>query len=262
MSETKADSASDLDAHTLYELTVQQPRMLIPLLRAIHGDTPRVLGEDFAGTAALSRAWVAEIESGTAIAIDHDARVLARAANVPSITRIQGDLRTAIPPAGAAPDIVFAGNFSIGELHTRSELIAYMRRVRGRLARGGVFVCDTYGGESAFRIGAVERTHLAPGGATIRYTWEQREADPTTARVVNALHFRVLRGGEVVQEFTDAFVYRWRLWSVPEIRDALSEVGFGATEVHADLDEATNTSPGHALCGVGGSFIVCVSGRV
>ncbi len=261
MSETRAAAASDLNVHTLYELTVQSPKTLVPFLHAIHGDAPRVLGEDFAGTAALSRAWVEAIESGTAIAIDHDARVLAHAADVSGVTRIHGDLRTEIPSAGAAPDIVFAGNFSIGELHTRSELIAYLRRVRGRLAHGGVFVCDTYGGESAFRIGAVERSHSAQGGALIRYTWEQRAADPTTARVVNALHFRVLRNGEVVQEFTDAFVYSWRLWSVPEIRDALSEVGFRTTEVHADLDSAANSRPVPALRGIDDSFIVCISGR-
>jgi hypothetical protein len=251
-----------LDKHALYELTVQSPSTLVPFLRKIHGAKARVLGEDFAGTAALSRAWIATVDSGTAIAIDHDADVLARAAGVPGLTRVQCDLRGEIPHAGPPLDIVFVGNFSIGELQTRGELIPYLRRARERLARGGVFVCDTYGGESAFRVGAIERTHTAPDGALIRYTWEQREADALTARVVNALHFRVLRGGEVVQEFTDAFVYRWRLWSVPEIRDALIEVGFGATEVHANLDAATDTSPAHALRGVGDSFIVCVSGRV
>ncbi len=249
----------ELDAFALYEQTVQSPCALIPLLRHIHGGNPRVLGEDFAGTAALSRAWVTEIESGAAIAIDHDERALSRAAGVPRVTTFRLDLRAPLPPMPAAPDVVFTGNFSIGELHTRVELVAYLRGALARLAAGGVFVCDTYGGESAYRVGAVERTHVASDGALIRYTWEQREADPTTARVVNALHFRVVRGGDVVQELTDAFVYRWRLWSVPELRDALAEAGFGSSAVHADLEPVGGDSSSPDA--LGPSFIVCVSGR-
>jgi hypothetical protein len=260
MSGTNAGAAKVLDKHALYELTVQSPRTLVSFLRTIHGAIPRVLGEDFAGTAALSRAWIAAVESGTAIAIDHDADVLTRAAEVPGLTCIRCDLRGEIPHDGEPLDILFVGNFSIGELQTRGELIAYLRRARERLARGGVFVCDTYGGESAFRVGAIERTHIAPDGALIRYTWEQREADATTARVVNALHFRVLRNGEVAQEFTDAFVYRWRLWSVPELRDALLEAGFASAEVHAELEPPEPHRPGAAPV-FGGSFIVCVVGR-
>ena len=39
------------------------------------------------------------------------------------------------------------------------------------------------------------------------------------------MHFRVERDGCIIQEETDAFVYRWRLWSVPELRDAMREGG-------------------------------------
>lgn len=253
-----------MDAHDLYELTVQSPAELMAFLRSIHGHAPRVLREDFSGTAALSRVWVAGVERGSAFAVDHDPLVLARTAGVPGLTRICGDVRSVIVPAGTAPDVIFAGNFSIGELHTRADLMAYLRGVRARLATSGIFACDTYGGASAFRIGAVERTHVAPDGALIRYIWEQREADPTTARVVNALHFRVVRGGEVVHEITDAFVYSWRLWSVPELRDALMEAGFRATEVYAELRAtgARAPMPVRAARVLGDSFIVCIVGRV
>lgn len=243
------------DAHALYELTVQSPRALVPFLRQLHGGSPRVLHEDFAGTAAIAREWLAKVESSQAVAIDWDAKTLARAALTRGLKCVQADLRRELHNLGCAADIVFAGNFSIGELHTRSELLTYLRQVHARLAPGGMFACDTYGGASAFREGAVERHHIAPDGALIRYTWEQREADPTTARVVNALHFRVLRGGDVVQELTDAFVYRWRLWSVPELRDALAEVGFQSTEVHSEL------APRAVPAALDESFIVCVVAR-
>jgi hypothetical protein len=48
-----------LDKHELYELTVQSPPDVVRMLRALHGGQPRVLGEDFCGTAALARAWIA-----------------------------------------------------------------------------------------------------------------------------------------------------------------------------------------------------------
>ena len=46
------------DKHDLYELCVQSPKDLVPLLRAVHGNDPEILGEDFSGTAALSHLWV------------------------------------------------------------------------------------------------------------------------------------------------------------------------------------------------------------
>lgn len=255
-----------MDRFDLYELTVQSPRWLIPLLQAIHGRSPRTLGEDFSGSAAVSRAWVASVEDGRAIAVDHDAEALSRARDCPGLLPILGDVRTSTSAALHPADVIFAGNFSIGEIHARHELVAYLRHSRARLNAGGVFVCDTYGGASAFRTGAVERSHPTLDGARIRYTWEQRSADPLTAEVVNALHFRVERGGEIVQEITDAFVYRWRLWSVPEIRDALVEAGFARTEVASELPR--ETGEGKLRCSIsvdasalGENFILCVTGR-
>jgi len=107
----------------------------------------------------------------------------------------------------------------------------------------GVFVCDTYGGESAFRRGAIQRVVPLDADTTIRYTWEHREADAWTGAVTNAVHFRVERCGEIVQEITDAFVYDWRLWSVPELREVLHETGFEGVEVRETLDANAAGAP-------------------
>jgi hypothetical protein len=150
---------------------------------------------------------------------------------------------------------VFVGNFSIGEIHTRDVLVKYLSLSRARLHAGGVFVCDTYGGESAYRVGAVVRKHAMPDGSIVHYTWEQRRADASTGMVENALHFRVERAGVVVAAMADAFVYRWRLWSIPELRDAMSEAGFAETSVHQGLDGEAEEG------GLPASYIVCVGGR-
>lgn len=239
----------------------------MPFLRAIHGREPVIFAEDFCGTAAMSRAWVTRVKGGRAIAVDHDPEPLARARGHKTVRVIRGNVFTATNTKRDAADIVFVGNFSIGEIHDRPRLVGYLRRCRARLRPGGVFICDTYGGESAFTVGAVHRMHPGPGPCRTRYTWEQRTADPATGRVVNAMHFRVDRAGSIELALHDAFVYDWRLWSVPELRDALTEAGFTSTAVYGKMPDAVDTD-GRAYVApitdpgeLGPSFIVCVVGR-
>ncbi len=271
-----------LNRHDLYERCVQNPAVVVRLLLAIHGGSPSRLREDFSARARVSRQWCREVPAGSATAVDLDAALLhALGGKASRVTPVTGDaLRQPVRPHSA--DVVFVGNFSMGEVHHRTALVRYLRDSAARLSPGGVFVCDTYGGASAFRTGAVQRTHpwSPPGGTSararrdadlrIRYTWEQRDADALTGMVTNAIHFRVLRGGEVLGDITDAFVYRWRLWSVPELRDAMIEAGFAATSVYADVPDAQDSegrwyaSPIDSAAdreALGESFIVCVAAR-
>lgn len=249
-----------LDRHDLYERTVQSPGRVVEFLRAIHGRDPRALGEDFSGTAAVSRAWVRLVPGGSAVAVDLDLSLLERASGpegIRGLEVVRGDVREAGGAARSPCDAIFVGNFSIGEIRERGDLVRYLERSRRRLNAGGIFVCDTYGGPSSLRVGAVERSHWIEGGDRIRYVWEQREVDRETGRVVNAMHFRIEREGEIVEALEDAFVYRWRLWSVPELRDALQEAGFGCTEVRTGLygDRGASLDPAEG-------FVACVVGRV
>lgn len=277
-----------MDRHDLYEACVQNPPVLAALLRRLHGNHPERLAEDFCGTAALSRAWVRRAAGDSqahAVCLDADPLVIgearARAGADPTVdpARMEfviSDAMSAPTPGapGDGADVISVANFSIGEIHERSSLVRYLTGARLRLREGGVFVCDTYGGESAWRTGAVRRVHHlridgdvpsaepASRSTRIHYTWEQRAADPFTARVVNALHFRVEVGGEIVQEHTDAFVYHWRVWSVPELRDAMRESGFATTAFTTDLEP--QLAPGAPLQRTGAdsdAFAACVVGR-
>ena len=232
--------------HDYYELCVQSPTHLAPLLRGIHGSGPCVLGEDFAGTAALAHEWVRTRPDARAVAVDLDKDALAHRGPHERLAVHAADVRAVSDPC----DVLFVGNFSIGYLHTRADLIGYLRHARSRLSPGGAFVCDIYGGESAFVAGEVHRDHWVTGdhlpaglrahrGKRVRYTWEQRDTDPLTGMVTDVLHFRLIdAGGTVDDERLDAFVYRWRLWGVPELRDAMAEAGFVRTEVYAKLADA------------------------
>ncbi|GJQ29241.1 MAG: hypothetical protein HBSAPP03_11250 [Phycisphaerae bacterium] len=255
-----------LDPFDCYELCVQSPRHVVSFLRAVHGNEPRILHEDFCGTAAVSRRWCADAasrgETARAVCVDIDARSLDRAAMLAradgterSVVFVRADVLQPVrpppnplPPGGGA-DVVFVGNFSIGYIHTRPALVAYLRHARERLARGasgfggGVFVCDTYGGAGAFRLGAIERNHPSRGRELIRYSWVHEDADPITAMVTNSISFRVVLDGEVVAEYPRAFEYRWRLWSIAELREAMLEAGFVSVEVHKDVNLAPEEPP-------------------
>ena len=127
-----------LDRHSLYEATVQSPSELVPFLRALHGGDARSLGEDFCAGAHLARHWCAHVPRARAVAIDIDAALLERAGRPPGLSCLQADLARWEPPAGhPACDLIYAGNFSIGYLHERAQLLHYLEGVRARLAQGG-----------------------------------------------------------------------------------------------------------------------------
>ncbi len=232
----------ELDRHQLYELCVQSPPELVGQLVSIHGGAPRVLGEDFCGTAAISVEWTRRVDGGRAIAVDSDDRTLARNPGHDAIEVVAGDVVRDTDATRHAADVIWAGNFSIGELHTRADLLTYLRHVRSRLEPGGLFACDIYGGESAFLVGSFDVEQSLPDGRLVVYTWEQRSGDPLTGRVRNAMHFEIRRDGAVERTLRDAFTYDWRLWGVPELREALSEAGFAAAEVYARVPDAVDDS--------------------
>lgn len=248
------------DKYECYELCVQSPRHVVTFLRGVHGERPTVLREDFSGTAAFSRRWVREGltrgELCRSVAVDCDAGVVARAKELALALGCEDGIEFHLLNAIHAPvspsdacDVVFVGNFTIGYVHRRSDLVAYLRRCRERLALGGagfgggVFVCDTYGGAGAFTIGGIERIHQSRGHHRIHYAWRHESADPTTAMVRNSISFRVELEGQIIREHPHAFVYDWRLWSIAELREALHEAGFRRSAVYKEVSLAPGESP-------------------
>lgn len=228
----RAGPLAHLNRFDLYELCVQDPPMEARFLAAAHGGHPRVLGEDFAGPGAIARAWVALSPDHRAILTDRDAEPLgharARADRDPTTDPARLEYQqTDVISAGGRCDVIAALNFGVCELHTRNALLTYLRHALYRLEAGGVLVCDLYGGADAMTLGETRKPVHTDDGA-IAYTWEQRAANPATARVVNAMHF-TLPSGDTLR---DAFVYDWRLWSTIELREAMREAGFRATEAH------------------------------
>ncbi|MCX5690185.1 MAG: hypothetical protein NTV94_10460 [Planctomycetota bacterium] len=231
-----------MDRYRLYERCVQSPAHLCEFLLAVHGGAPKRLREDFSGTGALARYWCAgggqaasqrEGAERWAVVVDLDEQALEACRGVEGVEVRCGDVLSMVDQD--ATDVIFVGNFSIGYIHKRRVLMQYLVASRRRLARWGTFICDMYGGPGAMRLGGLPRRFACENGDTIHYYWSHESADPVSGMVENTVSFRIERAGEIIEELPNAFAYRWRLWSLPELREAMLEAGFSAVDVYNDV---------------------------
>jgi hypothetical protein len=141
----------------------------------------------------------------------------------------------------ASCDVIHVGNFSIGEVHDRDQLVQYLVHAHARLRSAGLFACDTFTPNETSPARAIRSTHLADG-AVARTLWEQREFDPLTGIGTWALSFRVLRESEVELDLADAFMYRWRVRTPAELRECLLEAGFQEPIAHTGTSDAARAT--------------------
>ena len=99
-------------------------------------------------------------------------------------------------------------------------MLRYFRRVHAALAPDGILILDAYGGYEAFKE-MRERTRRRH----FTYIWDQAQYDPVSGDYLCKIHFR-FRDGSMLKE---AFVYHWRLWTLPELGEMLAEAGFRTT---------------------------------
>lgn len=240
-------SAQGADRYRLYEKAVQDPDAEVLFLeekffKARHR-LPRTLREDFCGTAQVACRWVESRRTRRAVGVDCDAEVLewARKNNLARLNTtqrrrirlVQDDvLRAMVGPH----DLVIAMNFSYWVFKNRETLRRYFRRVRQSLAPDGLFLLDAYGGYEAYQILREQRDMTA-----FTYIWDQADFDPITHATTCHIHFKFPDGSRINR----AFSYEWRLWTLPEIREILSEAGFGKTTVlWQGIDDETGEGNG------------------
>lgn len=234
-------SVAPLSAHAdrfrLYELSVQSAALEVDFIESafhrLRGRRAVLLREDFCGTAQLCCEWVRRGRGHRAIGVDLDPEVLAwgRTHNLAGLDGAQrqrielicADVQEVTTPA---PDIVLALNFSYWLLKERGQLKGYFARVRESLAEDGVLLLDAYGGYNAFRT-LKERRSVSGDFGPFTYVWEQAEYDPVSGGLICHIHFE-LPDGSCLER---AFSYDWRLWTLPEVRDLLFEVGFRGVQV-------------------------------
>jgi hypothetical protein len=240
-------TASESNIHDLYELSVQDPDNEVNIISQIWSEqrcrSCQSIREDFCGTAAVAIRWVAADTSHTAVGIDLDDEVLAFAKTKASeqldeqqLKRINLRKGDVLSTASDTVDCLLAHNFSYFIFKQRAKVIEYFQTALSGIGDDGLFILDAYGGSDSFVEMEEERDM---DGFT--YVWDQHKYDPVTNDVVNYIHFRFPDGTRLDK----AFVYEWRLWTIPEIREMLIEAGFSSVVVYWEgTDDETEEGNG------------------
>jgi SAM-dependent methyltransferase len=239
--------AEHADRHYLYQESVQDTEAEIDFVEETWAELRErpadVLREDFCGTANTACEWVRRGAAHRAVGVDLDGEVLqwGRLNNVAQLdeeqqTRIELLQEDVVESLPVAADIVLAMNFSYYLFPTRAEMLAYFRNVHDGLVEDGIFFLDAYGGYDAPR--EIEEERECEG---FTYVWEQSSFNPIDGMMNCHIHFSFPDGSRI----DDAFLYRWRLWTLPELRELLYEAGFSDVAIYWEgTDEEQNEGNG------------------
>lgn len=242
-----ASMADSADRHVMYQEAVQDTEAELDFVeetyREIRGKALRTLREDFCGTANTACDFVQRKKSHLAYAVDIDSEVLdwGRKHNVSRLSKAEQKrlrlyeadvLKIKTPPAQA----ILAMNFSYYLFRTRDELRNYFRRARKALTDDGVLFLDCYGGYEAHM--EIREPRDCDG---FTYIWDQAQFNPINHHMTCHIHFKFPDGSKMKQAFT----YHWRLWTLPELQEILTEAGFKNVQVYWEgTDEETEEGDG------------------
>ena len=230
----KALTARTADKHILYQMSVQAPdtdsKTFGRWFKKYTGRELRAWREDFCGTSVLSCHHVKNHKDNTAVGVDfhrptldwgikHNVNELLSDEQKKRLTLIESDVLDVTAPK---VDCELALNFSYQVFKTRETLGKYFKQVYKSLKPGGVFYLDALGGPDVMQQKTDRTRHKG-----FTYHWEQRSFDPISHRIVCAIHFSFPDGTMK----KNAFVYDWRMWTLPELRELFVAAGFDDVHV-------------------------------
>jgi len=221
------------DKYYLYHEAVQSTDEDVLFIRdtykSLKGRQPTTMREDFCGTFSLSCEWVKLSPKFKAIGVDIDPEPMdyGKSHYLPQLNpsqqkRIQLFESDVLKPGQPAADIVIAMNFSYFVFKKRQVMKKYFENVYRSLKKDGIFLIDAFGGSQC--QDEIEDEHRFK---KFSYFWDQTGFDPVTNEALFYIHFKV--NGKKVEK---VFTYDWRMWSLPELREILEEVGFKKTHVY------------------------------
>jgi SAM-dependent methyltransferase len=226
-------TARNTDKYELYQEAVQTPEADAHFADRVHrklnGRRPTLLREDFCGTGLTACTWASLRPEHRAWGVDLDPEPLAwgRVHNMAPmgeaatrVTLVRADVRKADVPRC---DVTLALNFSYSCFLEKHSLVAYFAAARAGLKPHGLFVLDAFGGPEAMM--ELEESRRKKG---FTYVWEQESFDPISHALRAHITFRFPDGSAKRR----AFSYDWRLWTLPELREALEAAGFRAVRFY------------------------------
>ena len=225
---TQADRA---DKHKLYQYSVQCVEAEIDFVdntfKSLRKRNALTLCEDFCGTAHTSCEWVRRRNNNHAIGVDLDQTVLdwGKENNLSRLTSAQQKRITLLnedvmKTRNEPVDAVLAMNFSYWVFKDRSTMIKYFRNVYKSLKKDGILFLDAFGGFEAFREMEERRDY-----GKFSYIWDQVSYNPINGHGLFKIHYKFKDRSKM----KDAFIYDWRVWTLPELTEMLSEAGFNPT---------------------------------
>ena len=230
----KIGEAKLFDKYDYYKKAVQSAESDVGFFQNVYKElrnkSAKSFREDFCGTFALSCEWIKLKPHHESVGVDLDPEPIeyGRSHYLKKLTPdqqkrlklIEGDVLTCELPK---TDISVALNFSYFVFKKREVMKAYFSRCFTSLNNDGVLIVDCFGGSLCYEPNEEETKHK-----DFSYFWDQASFDPVTQKAVFHIHFRP-KGKQKVER---VFTYDWRMWSIPELRDILHEVGFKKTHVY------------------------------
>lgn len=222
------------DKYEFYRAAVQSPEDDVKFYRKIYrqirkGKEPAVLREDFCGAGAISCEWVKLNPKYKSSGLDLDNEPMnygkknyiskLSESQKKRITLIQQNVLTKGLPRA---DIAIAVNFSYFFFKQREVLKLYFQNAYDSLKKDGIFVIDIFGGTQCTDA-IVDKTK----NKNFTYYWDQKGFDPVTNEAYFEIHFKYKD-----KLYEGIFKYDWRMWSIPEIKEIMKEVGFKQTKVY------------------------------
>ncbi len=238
--------AEKADLHDLYEQSVQDVETEVDFMsdtfQSVRGRTPVSFREDFCGTASACCEWVQRDAERVAVGVDFDRPTLAWGREH-RLSRLSDSERSRVKLVEANVltveefgfDVVGAFNFSYWTFRTRAEMVEYFSGVYNALGNDGMFMLDAFGGSEAYEEMKEKTKH---DGFT--YIWDQAEYHPVTGYMRTHIHFKFPDGSKLKKAFT----YEWRLWSLPELTELLTEAGFGNVTVYWEGEDEDGEGSG------------------
>jgi hypothetical protein len=230
----KTASKKPFDKYYYYINSVQAPEHDVVFMRdtyrSLRGKAPVTMREDFCGTHALSCEWTKLNSKNVAFGVDLDSEPIAYGQSN-YVAKLSGAQRARLQvlqadvlnPSLPKADIICAMNFSHFIFKDRSMMKSYFHNALTTLNESGILLIDCFGGPACQRENE-EVTKLK----NFNYYWHQRSFDPVSQYAVFNIHYKP--NGQPKVE--NAFTYDWRMWSIPELREMMSEVGFQKTHVY------------------------------
>ena len=230
----KKYTARGADRHDLYEKSVQNADhdagFVNRLFKKLRGRTALTMKEDFCGTHAFCCEWVKLSGAHRALGLDLDQGVLewGRLHNVSRLkeeqqSRVTVRKKNVLGTTTPRVDVVSAFNVSYFIFKTRPDLLRYFQNAHRSLVSDGAFFLDLFGGSECYLV--QEERRQCEG---FTYVWEHADYNPLTGEILCKIHFE-FRDGTAKR---NAFVYDWRMWSLVEIRELLSEAGFQDVQIY------------------------------